>query len=91
MKNEGFSKKNKKIRELKGKVKELELFEGNIKKQNEIPKNKNRRLQIQNILAFKHTCKWYQQWKAFKTKYQKFKVLHTTQVNVDTIEVEKGH
>ena len=32
MKNEGLSKKKKKIRELKGKVKELELLGGNLKK-----------------------------------------------------------
>ena len=47
MKIEGFSKKKNQIRELKGKVKELELLGENLKKENEILKKKKKKsLQI---------------------------------------------
>ena len=78
MKNKGFAKKNKKMKELKGKVKELELLGENLKKENERPEKNNKRIQIQNIVTAKQACKWYQQWKAFKTKYRKLKVIHMT-------------
>ena len=87
---QGFPKKNKKIQELKEKVKELEFLKGNLKKENEKLKKKNKKLQIQNILTSKQACKWYQLKKACKEKYQKLKVFHTSQANVDTKEVVKG-
>ena len=78
MKNKGFSKKEKKIKELEVNVRELEFLKGNLKKENEKLRNKNKNLQIQNILTSKQACKWYQQKKAFKEKYKNLKVLHTT-------------
>jgi hypothetical protein len=55
----------------------------------------NKKLQNQNKLISKQAYKWFQQKKAYKEKYQRLKVLHTTQVNVDTLlqaaEVEEGH
>ena len=69
----------------------MEFLGENLKKENERMKNKNKRLQIQNSVTAKQACKWYQQRKAFKTKYQKLKVLHSSQVNEDTTEVAEGH
>ena len=60
-------------------------------KENEKLKNNNKKLQIQNILTSKQACKWYQQKKSFKTKYQKLKVLHRRHANVDREEVVQGH
>ena len=68
----------------------MEFLGENLKKENERLNKNNKRLQTQNIVNSKQACKQYQQ-KAFKTKYHKLKVLHTTHVNVDTTEVAQEH
>ena len=69
----------------------MELLGENLKKENERLRKKNKGLQIRNIATSKQACKWYQQRKAFKTKYKKIKVLYTAQVNMDATEVVEGH
>ena len=76
MKNKNSSKNNKKIDKLELIMKELEL-------ENEKLRKKNRRqVRVQNIQKYKQAYKWYQRKRTFKTKYQRLRVLHTTQVSV---------
>jgi hypothetical protein len=94
-----LDRKNKKIRKMKRKIKEIEVLERYIKTENEMLrtqshktqeendtlKKKNKKLQKQNKLISKQAYKWFQQKKAYKEKYQKMKALHTAQVNVETL------
>jgi hypothetical protein len=94
-----LDRKNKKIRKMKRKIKEIEVLERYIKTENEMLrtqshktqeendtlKKKNKKLQKQNKLISKQAYKWFQQKKAYKEKYQKMKALHTAQANVETL------
>jgi hypothetical protein len=94
-----LDRKNKKIRKMKRKIKEIEVLERYIKTENEMLrtqshktqeenetlKKKNKKLQKQNKLISKQAYKWFQQKKAYKEKYQRMKALHTAQVNVETL------
>ena len=75
MKKKNPSKNSKKIENLKLEMKELEL-------ENERLRKKNRNLRVQNIQISKQAYKWYQRKRTFKTKYQRLRVLHTTQASV---------
>jgi hypothetical protein len=94
-----LDRKNKKIRKMKRKIKEIEVLEIYIKTENEMLrtqshrtqeendslKKKNKKLQKQNKLISKQAYKWFQQKKVYKEKYQKMKALHTVQTNVETL------
>jgi hypothetical protein len=94
-----LDRKNKKIRKMKRKIKEIEILERYIKTENEMLrtqshrtqeendslKKKNKKLQKQNKLISKQAYKWFQQKKVYKEKYQKMKALHTVQTNVETL------
>ena len=94
-----LDRKNKKIRKMKRKIKEIEVLERYIKTENEMLitqshktqeendtlKKKNKKLQKHNKLISKQAYKWFQQKKAYKEKYQRMKALHTAQVNVETL------
>ena len=95
----GLDRKNKKIRKMKRKIKEIEVLERYIKTENEMLrtqshrtqeendslKKKNKKLQKQNKLISKQDYKWFQQKKVYKEKYQKMKALHTVKENVETL------
>ena len=76
MKKKNSSKNNKNIAKLKLEMKELEL-------ENERLRENNTKLRVQNIQISKQAYKWYHQKRTFKTKYQRLKVLHTTQASID--------
>jgi hypothetical protein len=94
-----LDRKNKKIRKMKRKIKEIEVLERYTKKKNEMLrtqshrtqeendtlKKKTKKLQKQNKLISKQAYKWFQQKKAYKEKYQNMKALHTAQANVETL------
>ena len=95
----GLDKKDKKIKKMKKKIKEIEVLERYLKtknemlrtqshknqEENETLKKNNKKLQNKNKLISKQAYKWFQQKKAYKEKYQRLKVLHTAQANVDTL------
>jgi hypothetical protein len=84
---------------MKKKIKEIEVLERYLKtenvmlrtqihkthEENEKLKKKNKKLQKRNKLISEQAYKWPQQMKSYKVKYQRLKVLHTTQANVDTL------
>jgi hypothetical protein len=94
-----LDRKNKKIRKMKRKIKEIEVLERYIKTENEMLriqshrtqeendslKKKNKKLQKQNKLISQQAYKWFQQKKVYKEKYKKMKALQTVQTNVETL------
>jgi hypothetical protein len=84
---------------MKKNIKEIEVLERYLKTKNEMLrtqshktqeeneklKKRNKKLQNQNNLISKQEYRSFQQKKAYKAKYQRLKVLHTTQANVDTL------
>ena len=94
-----LDEKHKKIKKMKKKNKEIEVLERFLKTENEMLrtqshktheeneklKKNNKNLQKRNKLISEQAYKWLQQKKAYKVKYQRLKVLHTTEANVDTL------
>ena len=63
--------------------------------ENEKLKKKKNKLQKRNKLISEQAYKWLQQKQAYKEKYKRLKVIHTSQANVDTLlqatEVEEDY
>jgi hypothetical protein len=94
-----LDRKNKKVRKMKRKIKEIEVLERYIKTENEMLRNQSHRtqeendslkkkikkLQKQNKLISQQAYKWFQQKKVYKEKYKKMKALQIVQTNVETL------